>query len=141
MKTCFKCGIEKPISDFYKHKQMADGHLNKCKVCAKSDVTCNRKTNIDYFREYDRGRGNRQDKEYVRNYRERYPKKYKAHCLVNNYLRDGRIGKSDCEVCRGTESVAHHDDYSKPLEVRWLCHAHHSQWHSENGEGLNGSLW
>lgn len=36
-KVCFKCGVEKPLDNYYKHPAMGDGHLNKCKECTKSD--------------------------------------------------------------------------------------------------------
>ena len=138
MKKCFKCGEVKNLSDFYKHKAMSDGHLNKCKECTKEDVKERRRTNPK-VQEYDRLRGNRQDPDYLKQYREKYPNKYKAHNLVNNGIRDGKISsKNSCEECFSEFSFeAHHDDYSKPLDVRWLCALCHKRWHSENGEGLN----
>jgi len=138
-KKCFKCEIELPLSDFYKHKQMADGHLNKCKKCTKSDVSVHRIDNIERIREYDRKRGNRQPEGYLIEFRDKYPNKYKAHTIVSNAIRGGKLFKEDCEVCDTDKDIhAHHDDYLKPLNVRWLCAAHHKQWHTKNGEGKNG---
>jgi hypothetical protein len=117
---------------------MADGHLNKCKACAKKDVSNNRARNIQYYRQYDRERGNRQSPEYAKEYREKYPQKYKAKTMVNNAIRDGKLFKEPCEVCGRTNLVhAHHDDYAKPLNIRWLCAAHHKHWHTRHGEGAN----
>ena len=37
-----------------------------------------------------------------------------------------------CEVCGATKAQAHHCNYSKPLDVRWLCPKHHAEWHKHN---------
>lgn len=140
MKTCFKCGERKPRVEFYKHSGMRDGRLNKCKECARSDVRRNRKDKIDYYRAYDRTRGNRQTPEYLKQYNENNPIKYGARTMVNNAVRDGRLAKPEkCEECESSGRLhGHHDDYAKPLEVRWLCAACHRQWHGEHGNGANG---
>lgn len=141
-KSCFKCGEVKHLSEFYKHPQMLDGHVNKCKECNKADVRANRQKNSDYYREYDRARGNRQSSDYRRNYRNTHPMKYAAHNLVCSAVRDGRLSRPDrCQEC-GIQSKnihGHHNDYAKPLEVRWLCPVCHNAWHSINGEGENSS--
>ena len=56
-KKCFKCGIEKPMDEFYRHPSMADGRLGKCKQCTKTDVAEHRSANIEKIRAYDRDRG------------------------------------------------------------------------------------
>lgn len=67
---------------------------------------------------------------------------------VSRAIRAGRLVPQPCEVCgfAGTTKdgrrgvIAHHDDYTEPLEVRWLCHRCHHEWHrrhqaiDKNGE-------
>jgi hypothetical protein len=61
----------------------------------------------------------------------RNPEKRKAQTAVGNAVRDGKLVRGTCErlhegTCKG-RIEAHHEDYSKPLEVRWLCSRHHGQ--------------
>ena len=139
IKTCFKCSEEKPVSEFYSHPAMGDGYLGKCKECTKSDAKSVRDKRIDYYREYDRKRGSRQTAEDQRRYREANPKKRAAHVAIGNAVRDGKLAKQNCEVCGSSQVHAHHDDYSKPFDVRWLCPVHHFQWHAKHGEARNAA--
>jgi ribosomal protein S27AE len=131
MILCKICKQEKGLSEFYASRKAT------CKECVKLSVRNNRLKRIEYYRAYDRARGSRQPKSYLVEYRERFPNKYRAHNKLNNALRDGKIRKEPCEKCGKRKSVAHHDDYLKPLDVRWLCQAHHKQWHAKYGEGKN----
>lgn len=71
MKKCFKCGQEKELSEFYKHPQMLDGHLNKCKECTKNDVHKDYAKNVINPEWKDKEKQRSKDKYYRLNYRSR----------------------------------------------------------------------
>jgi ribosomal protein S27AE len=49
---------------------------------------------------------------------------------VDRALRLGLLVRQPCEVCGREKVDAHHDDYSQPLKVRWLCRRCHGQHHA-----------
>lgn len=58
--------------------------------------------------------------------------KYLAHKAVEYAIKSGKLNRQPCERCGTSEKVqAHHEDYSKRLEVNWLCPLHHKQRHAE----------
>lgn len=57
----------------------------------------------------------------------KYPEKEKARREMQSALRKGIIKREPCEVCDNPRSQGHHEDYTKPLQVRWLCAIHHRQ--------------
>jgi hypothetical protein len=63
--------------------------------------------------------------------REKFPKKYKARTAFRNAIRDGKIQRQPCQKCGSLKAQGHHEDYSKPLEVVWLCTTHHAERHRE----------
>jgi len=156
-KVCKECNELKLVSEFY-------ASFNKCKVCICVERKKHRDVNLDRIRQEDRRRrrkANLTDEQWserlelsrryakenpdiVRKIKLKYvesnPVKRSAHVLVGNAIRDGKLFKQPCEVCGDIKVHGHHCDYNKPLEVMWLCAEHHSQWHSENGEGLNSDV-
>ena len=134
MKECFKCNVTKPLSEFYKHKMMADGHLNKCKDCTKKDVASHREENIEKIRAYDRARSSLPHRKTLsiqvnKKWREEHPERRKAHHTLRYAVIKGIVKPHPCWVC-GEKAEAHHPDYSSPLDVVWLCSVHHSQTHA-----------
>jgi hypothetical protein len=107
---------------------------------------------LKYYQEYDRKRSDlpqrvclrqiyrqsERGKERLRDGRKawaaNHPNKRAAHVITGNALRDGRLMRGPCEVCGNRETEAHHDDYDKPLTVRWLCREHHIEWHTSKRE-------
>jgi ribosomal protein L37AE/L43A len=129
MKPCFKCGETKPLSEFYPHGQMKDKHRNKCKVCTIEEVRKDRRLN-PAVQARDRARGNRQTADGLRAYREKNPQAYKAQTAVSNAVRDKRLFKEPCLFCGNEKVHGHHRDYSRPLDVIWLCAKCHHRLHA-----------
>jgi hypothetical protein len=57
-------------------------------------------------------------------------KRANARAYVNVYVKRGKLVQLPCEVCGDVNSEKHHDDYDKPLEVKWLCRKCHLEHHA-----------
>lgn len=120
-KSCFKCGEIKPLSAFYAHPMMADGHLNKCKECNKKDVSLNRYARADYYNTYDSNRYRTCPR---RKARDASMSAIKTGHLVRPAICSS-CGKTDCEI------QGHHWSYLEEhwLDVIWLCTECHGKEH------------
>lgn len=67
---------------------------------------------------------------YKNRFQSQNPEKVAVHKEICNALRRGALTRGPCEVCGTTEKIqAHHDDYTKPYAIRWLCRTHHVELH------------
>lgn len=146
-KYCHQCRTWKDKSEFYKHPMTKDRLSMECKECVRGNSKKRYHIMHEDMCEYDRRRARnpiRMERKisYQHSYRNRNLQKYKARNAVSNAIRDGKIIKKPCEIC-GDVAQAHHSDYSKPLDVNWLCfkchrEVEHHQKTSFQGEISNG---
>lgn len=141
---CAKCGLAQPPGNFYVDSGKR-GHGSTCKMCCAARVAAYRAARPEWelarqkrYRERNREKrraANRASRaahrdqvlEYQRQRRANEPIKVLAWSAVSRAVRTGKlIRPSACGDC-GAESriEAHHPDYTKPLEVLWLCKACH----------------
>lgn len=93
----------------------------------------------EYHTKYDklwREENRAKTREYAKNARKRSPHKAKARDMVNKAVKNGELLKIPCVICGNKKSEGHHEDYSKPLEVIWLCRKHHREHHSNKTKPL-----
>jgi hypothetical protein len=155
MKTCrFGCNEVLPVDRFGKCRTYADGLNQTCKECLKKknstpERKLAKKLNDAKYSKTERGKLRiRKGKERYKGtekfvaagrrgtakHKKKYPEKNRARVLVGRAIVDGRLVRQPCEVCGDQKSHAHHEDYSKPLDVMWLCHKHHIALHRAKSE-------
>jgi len=64
-------------------------------------------------------------------WRAAHPEAAKAHDAVRYAMRVGKLVPGPCAVCGAEKTYGHHEDYSKLLEVEWLCARHHRLRHMQ----------
>ena len=146
-KMCSRCGKNKELDMFYKKYSSRNGYASECKAC-KLEL-CRKYRKTDKGRAVEERRRNTKKrkiyleeyyqsdkyKERVRSRNKRYYKKNQnkilAHRKLNNLIRVGKLVKpQECFECGAVARLdAHHEDYSKPLDVVWLCRSCHLKKH------------
>jgi hypothetical protein len=111
-KRCKDCHMILPVSSFNRDRTKKDGLDWRCRKC--SSIREKSRPSHSYRQ---------------RAYEKKYPQKKKAHFAVKDAIIRGVLQRLPCEICGNPKAHAHHDDYSKPLEVRWLCPQHHVEHH------------
>ena len=139
-KECRECGVAKPLSEFYAHNRMADGHLNKCKDCVKSRVKTHRAENPEQHSAYEKKRGHNAARMASTNAsfcrRLEDPLKKGAFYAVRNAIRSGQLSKASAHTCVDCKEVPayhwHHESYEPQhwLTVEALCARCHSRRHA-----------
>jgi ribosomal protein S27AE len=132
-KACTKCLATKPADAFFPDKRRASGLRSACKDCdnARARVLWRAKYHGDheyrarrllYIRDYQRKR---------ETWRTKDKAKANARFALNRAVKSGRITKpSECSRCGVTGNIqGHHHDYSKRLDVEWLCSKCHAEEH------------
>jgi len=143
-KPCTLCGAEKPLSEFYK-AITKDGLANQCKPCVKARARIRQIVKSDEIRAYERKRSKLPHRKVwlqanVQREKRNYPERIKARNAVSNAVRDGKLLKMNCAFCGSSNTIAHHHDYARPLDVTWLCTPCHVRFHALETMAKNAEI-
>lgn len=140
--NCYKCGAvkENPKIGYChacKREQDNDWRIRTGRTKKHRTGKCQCGNDFASFSGYqciDCYRKTRNDKKNNPNYKIQVLKE-SVRAVTRNYIKMGILIKDKCQICGTNENIeAHHDDYTKPLDIRWLCRAHHREFHKNNNE-------
>ena len=127
MPICSKCKIEKPVEAFGIERRCKTGRRYQCKACYRERYKRDRDKNLAWQKAVPLAKR----MEYINKYEAKNPGKKEAWIIFRKALYHGEITRPEqCEDCGKKKPLdGHHGDYSKPLEVDWLCRACHKRKH------------
>jgi hypothetical protein len=130
LKKCGKCKEEKSFDSFSKDKTKQYGLAGWCKECVKEFQS------LDYIQEIKRAAQfkyshTEKGRKTERRHSPKRIQRMRTLGRINIHYLTSKLERQSCSVCGKERAQAHHEDYSKPLDVIWLCPLHHSQRHKE----------
>lgn len=125
-KKCRVCCVVLPVSEFYFESRPPLRYWTTCKHCTVARV---KKWTDNKFKTDANFSARRTKTVYA--YRKKNKQKAKAHIEMTIAIRNGILCPRPCAQCGNTKTEGHHEDYSKPLDVVWLCRKHHAARHNE----------
>jgi len=129
---CSQCGQEKPLDEFDVNKTKPLRRAYRCKECrreydrqhsSKKSKTPQKIEQVRRWHQSERGRMMDKQRRLLRK------DKIRTKNMLNYLIERGIIQRQPCIRCGEENGQGHHPDYSKPLEVVWLCQTHHSEEH------------
>lgn len=148
---CASCLNELPNKAFNFIANCVSGIDSMCRECRMKRDAADRARNIKAVREYhlnyylsnneaivkkksayDKTEAGKRARRVANENRKRnHPEKYKAKRIFDSAVKVGKVKRKPCEECGNLKSEGHHEDYSKPLDVIWLCRLHHMVRHGK----------
>jgi len=136
MKECKDCKSEKPLNDFNRNGKYRASYCKDChyKRYMKWVIT-NRKINIKNCKKWRQENKEKWSKILRTQYKKQHkldPHKLNSRSALQYAVTTRRVIKrNSCEICHNGPTHGHHEDYSKPLEVIWLCQNCHKSLHQQ----------
>lgn len=168
-KICTRCKRSVTLGSYYRNKENKNGLHSYCIDCCreqnlkryskerwdeyyKNDKERRDKYQLEYYKknkekvskrchEYNQKHRAHQNEKHLA-WKAKHPDAVKAHSIVYEALKDGRLTKLQfCECClREGYTESHHEDYSFPLNVVWLCRSHHRRYHKNNSPDISEKI-
>ena len=147
MKTCTKCNESKPVEAFRLNTESSDGYAWWCRSCQNKAAELSKRKNKEAYRAKERAKyARRKAKEKGEGYQVGNPEnranpkgnaldpelkriRHNVRRVTRRAVASGKLVKTPCHVCGEVQVEGHHPDYSRPLDVVWLCRKHHNEVH------------